>query len=542
MLALQVELLTGRYAATAYNDRNRAEWPPHPARFFSALVAALHDREPVDAEEIETLRWLEQQPPPALDVDLSVSDHAGRRSVSDVYVPVNDITLIGDVEAPLRAAVARNAPEREVRKAKERLDKVIQSQFKVPEDPSDLDKKNAVALLPDRRVRQVRTFPVVVPSRSTFSFIWEGSPSMDLLTALDRLCARVTRLGHSSSLVRCSILPTPPEPTLVPAREGTLVLRVVGPGQLDRLNRSYQQHLAVHARILPSRPQTYAPTTKMITAPAAARSHFSDDWIVFQRIGGARPLSSKGPDLAKALRGAFLEQAGDLKAPGSITGHGNEGRPFEGPHVAFISLPFVGHDHADGSVQGVAIVPPRNLDARDRETLLRLVARWEKERADAEGLLELAGPGLPPVHVRREELPAKWTLRPPTWCSQSRRFVTATPIALDRHPGNLRSNRDGVAHRAAVEAQKCIALACERIGLPRPILMEVSLAPLLPGAQPIRHFAPWPDRPGRPRKVRVHADIRFDREVEGPLLLGAGRHFGLGLCLPVQDGSAHEAI
>ena len=32
MLALRIELLTGRYVATAYDDRNTAEWPPHPAR------------------------------------------------------------------------------------------------------------------------------------------------------------------------------------------------------------------------------------------------------------------------------------------------------------------------------------------------------------------------------------------------------------------------------------------------------------------------------------------------------------------------------
>ena len=48
MLTIEVELLAGRYAATEHNDRSRAEWPPHPARFFSAMVAALHDREPVD--------------------------------------------------------------------------------------------------------------------------------------------------------------------------------------------------------------------------------------------------------------------------------------------------------------------------------------------------------------------------------------------------------------------------------------------------------------------------------------------------------------
>lgn len=61
MLAIEIELLTGRYAATAHNDRGRGEWPPHPARFYSALVAAFHDNDNADQAERAALLWLEQQ-------------------------------------------------------------------------------------------------------------------------------------------------------------------------------------------------------------------------------------------------------------------------------------------------------------------------------------------------------------------------------------------------------------------------------------------------------------------------------------------------
>ena len=59
MFALAVEFLTGRYVATAFNDRERAEWPPHPARVFSALVAT-HFEEP-EPPARAALEWLEQQ-------------------------------------------------------------------------------------------------------------------------------------------------------------------------------------------------------------------------------------------------------------------------------------------------------------------------------------------------------------------------------------------------------------------------------------------------------------------------------------------------
>ena len=43
MLTLEVEFLLGRYAAADFRDREQPEWPPHPARLFSALVAAAYE-------------------------------------------------------------------------------------------------------------------------------------------------------------------------------------------------------------------------------------------------------------------------------------------------------------------------------------------------------------------------------------------------------------------------------------------------------------------------------------------------------------------
>jgi CRISPR-associated protein Csb2 len=67
------------------------------------------------------------------------------------------------------------------------------------------------------------------------------------------------------------------------------------------------------------------------------------------------------------------------------------------------------------------------------------------------------------------------------------------------------------------------------------VSVSISLAPLVPGAQHVREYAPWPSQPGKTRRARVHADIRFAEVVRGPVVLGAGRHLGLGLCLPVSD-------
>ncbi|MCK6546462.1 type I-U CRISPR-associated protein Csb2 [Myxococcota bacterium] len=555
MLVVEVELLTGRYAATAHNDRQRAEWPPHPARLFSALVAAHHDGSSsgADPSEREALLWLEAQPPPALEVDLEVA----RRDVKEVYVPVNDVTLVPqDAEGEARAleedirALEGQHRSKEVEKAlkklrndlakaKARMTAVIDKAIEPDRGgASASDLKKATALLPERRTRQVRTFPVAVPERPMLRFAWSADLPPHLRGPFAALCARVSRLGHSSSLVRCSLGTSAIEPTLVPDDEGGFVMRVVSGGQLERLEREHARHQGLESRVLPARPQRYGPARRARRDfESIAESGFSADWIAFERVGGSRPLASRATDLTRALRAALIEQTGATPLPASIVGHSSGGVRSDEPHVAFVALPFVGHAHSDGSIQGCAIVLPRTMSAEDRRTLLRLVASWERERTvDRElGTLELAHGSLAPVLVRRVELSSKQALRPDNWCRPSRRFVTATPIALDRNPGNLRSNFEATAARAAREAEATIAEACVRIGLPRPTHVEVSSTPLVAGVQPVRAFLPWPARPGRPPRVRVHAELRFANRVRGPVLIGAGRYFGLGLCLPVAE-------
>jgi CRISPR-associated protein Csb2 len=560
MLIIEVELLAGRYAATEHNDRSRAEWPPHPARFFSALVAALHDRDPGDPAEREALLWFEQQGAPLLNVDLNVNETAGRREVRTVFVPVNDVTLVGDdPERGLREVLTKLAAlenreqtseivaeVRKVRKAVEserkKLAKFVAAQQIPVASPSQEDLKRGTGLLPERRNRQERTFPVIVPERASFAFLWLEAEPRDHLDALRRLCDRVTRLGHSSSFVRCAIIERPLEPNLVPREGGAHVLRVVGPGQLDRLESAYARHQAVEARVLPARPQRYGEPINEESQPP--RSVFTDQWIIFERVGGHRPLASRGTDLAVALRRALIEIHGNENLPTMLSGHDANGERSVQPHIAFVPLPWVGHEFADGSVQGLSLVLPRSIPSMDRECLLRLIARWEAERGDASDYyaIELGTPadlGRPiRVRLQRIEVPSKATLNAARWCKPARRFITATPIALDRHPGNLRSNIARAAHRAATEAELSIADACERIGLPRPSSVSISLAPLLPGAQHVRQFVSWPPQRNRARRARVHAEIEFPEKVCGPVLLGSGRYFGLGLCLPVADSKA----
>ena len=120
MLVLETEFLMGRYVATTPYERGVGEWPPHPDRMFSALVAAYKECG-FGKEEEAALQWLEGQHPPTIS-----ASEASDRSTVDFYVPVNDSRL-----------------------------------------PS-----SGLTLLPLYRSRQRRTFPCKVPESPVVYFIW----------------------------------------------------------------------------------------------------------------------------------------------------------------------------------------------------------------------------------------------------------------------------------------------------------------------------------------------------------------------------------
>jgi CRISPR-associated protein Csb2 len=97
-----------------------------------------------------------------------------------------------------------------------------------------------------------------------------------------------------------------------------------------------------------------------------------------------------------------------------------------------------------------------------------------------------------------------------------------TPIELDRYPDDPFGE----------EAEATVVTACERVGLPRPASVVLAPASVVLGAPPASQFARV-DRPGKPPRPRVHAIVTFSEPVAGPVLLGAGRYHGIGLCRPV---------
>ncbi len=554
MLALEVRLLAGRYAATQFNDRRKAEWPPHPARVYSALVAALYDDPEHGQDERDALEWLAAAGPPDV-----IASEASRRNQPETYVPTNDASALTGIDRHLmKVREAESALERadakSQKKARAKLDKALEGLRKVSVKSAEASGKgtpsNAAAVLPQGRSRQPRFFPVAIPDNPLVHLCWADPPTASTAVALDRVAARVVRLGHSSSLVSVRVVEEPGDlgdrVRWIPDEEGEKILRVPTEGQLQRLDEEHARHQQVEARVLPARFMGYADAKSRALEAETPHSYFATaNWVVFEVVeseGSRRRLLdvSLAQHVARALRGTLMSAGGE-EWPSVLTGHAAGGEPLTGAHLAFVPLAHVGHEHASGTILGVALVPPQHLDVDARDALSRAIGIAEAQGDPSRGpsgnpnALRLTMGRHGTVLLRRVRgLPSPQALQPERWTRPSKRWASATAIALDRNPGNLRSREPDVVERAVAQAEESVRRACTNIGLPSPVAVWVHARSLLTGAPAARRFMPFPSRGNGPKRVCVHAELVFDEPVAGPVILGAGRFFGVGLCAPIS--------
>jgi CRISPR-associated protein Csb2 len=550
-LAIEIELLAGRYAATRFNDRGRAEWPPHPARLFSAAVALWAEAEPRSTEEEDVLRWLERQPAP--EIACSDAEYIAVREGTTHFVPVNDASAAPNIDATY--AIARDAaaelarwdPEAEASPSarhRQHVEKQAEKgRERIAKDSRRANERKlapgAIEVFPDTRGRQARAFPSIRPDDPRVVYLWPAAaPGPARRAALDGLLARIGRLGHSASLVSCRVTDEAPRPAFVPDELGSSAIRVLGDGQLDLLEDEFARHQGNEPRALPAAMQPYAPFVTLDDDPVPG-SVFSPRFAVLE-VDASTPVSLRASlALARALRTALLESAGD-KTPEMLSGRGIDARtgdshPTDRAHAAIVPLPFVGHPHADGGVRGIAFVAPVER-GDERDAALQIVWAW---LGGSERTLRVAGRD---VTLRRATaLASLATIRPVRWCRPSDTWATATPIALDRWPGDL-GDADP-ARRAAsfARAEEIVARACAHIGLPEPERVAVRPDAFVSGVPPAHRFPPFRTPNGGPHRPLVHACVTFGAPVCGPVLLGAGRYVGQGLCFPLDSPRTRQA-
>lgn len=515
MLTLGIRYLNG-FVAASHGSHDRVEWPPHPARVFMALVAA-HYQTGAEPAEREALLWLEAlADPPEI-----YAGEAFSRAVVTHFVPVND--KAGPAKAIMNS-------------------------------------------LPITRDRQPRTFARAWLSDDTVFLRWPRAElSQTIRNALAAICDKVTRIGHSSSLVQMWLadeVPAELSPWVPDMERGSHSLRITAEGTLSDLDRDFGgENIARYEELLfvlvnaasakdrsaarralnerfPGGPPTprepslsvyrgYARRDEILDVPPISETVFSSHLLVFslEREDG----SYRFLDLACTLsltdrwRDALVSHANDLStdARSVLSGHAANGRVLDQPHAAFLPLGFVSHPNADGRLSGAALALPINVNGGLRTELLRAVGRVSNLVLGRLGKWKLV-----PVTMARPPL----TLRADTWTCYphgAHQWSSITPVAFDQHP----KAKDKATYLE--EAAAMISACCERIGLPRPRQVFVTPVSAHIGAPPAHAFPRLRRKDGSERR-HSHAILVFNELVRGPILIGAGRYRGYGLFRPVE--------
>ncbi|HUX65897.1 MAG TPA: type I-U CRISPR-associated protein Csb2 [Terriglobales bacterium] len=473
MIAIGVRYLSGRSVAGNPSQRQEPEWPPHPARLFMALAAAHFETAEPDPAERRALQWLEGQEQPTI-----VAHHQVQpRSYVETFVPVND--QAGTILA---------------------------------------------------RPRQPRAFASAYVGDEPVIFQWQAEPDVEVRSALGNLCSRVTRIGHSSSLVQSWLAEGTGAAGWKPVEFAAAArpMRVATNGTLGYLESAYGNERPKIARWQPY----LAPEAGASGSDASALGPFEPDLVVFTKMEG-QPLGLETTlQLTSALRNAAMN-ASQGPVPEWLSGHGEDRGPSRGPHAAFFPLPFVGGERGDGHVLGLAMAIPRQLTQESLRPILAPLLFTESGTPREVDLWCGTPPGASKSRVfwrwklRREtrDFPPL-ALRAETWTGPATLWASVTPVVLHHYP---KPKREG-------DVERIVRAAFASALLPEPEEVRVRPVSVFAGAGHARSMPEYDEGGEKLCRYQTHVRVRFKQSVRGPVLAGRGRFRGYGLFRPLGGG------
>ena len=454
-------------------NARRGEWPPSPARLLAAFIAADGTRDRVTATTGIELETLSVAAPPAIHADV---------------LPCVD----------------------------EQLHSRINDRFVVAAER----KKGAVQEFPGKIATLKRSSVRVAPRYGTVRFVYDLNVTPEELKALCYRAARIGYLGCSDNPVRVSVFDARLDTderlgVLKPDTRGSLRVNTHRGGDVARWDFLYDQQLRgrpqrEHYRGLQHRTRYRLPGVD--PEPGKDTGHVAA-WLRFDRALSGRQVVLVTHGLKDAVMSQYGQMHGRSLVPDVLHGH-RRGQGFD--LVRFLALPNVGHQHSDGKIHGAAVWIPPGVETSELARLQRALGAvtWFRMGAVRIGVEDIYNG---PTSSRL------WATSPLRWGHLSDRpikeqyWATTFPAVLERY---------GAVTPTAMNRM------CANAGLPPVVSYHESQVPLIPGG--IRLAPSETSRPGHTQKRPYsHFVIRFAEPVSGPVVFGAGRSYGLGLCAPV---------
>jgi CRISPR-associated protein Csb2 len=295
---------------------------------------------------------------------------------------------------------------------------------------------------------------------------------------------------------------------------GPLQLEVPVPGFVDDVRKTFKRFAARHSKtgVNPDvRPRVYGLQPYRVAGlPDAKWAGFCLEAL--DRRGYFVVPWRKAREVASWLRHAAAEalteegySAADVNR--SVLGHPEDTRD-RGRHLSFAPLPSIGHPHSDAGIRRALIIEPSDSAGELAELLQLKLAGHILTDAKARPVCML---------TEADNQSRMWSL----YCGASRLWRSVTPVVLHGHTtshGKL----------SLTKLERLLIEAFERGGYSGGAIETISVqqAPFWSGTEGAlrisvpAHLARWP---------RYHVQVRFRAPVDGPVLAGIGRHFGIGV-------------
>ena len=338
---------------------------------------------------------------------------------------------------------------------------------------------------------------------SPVSWSWSITTT-EHLVALQTIAPEVTYIGSSRGPVLVSVTVTEarlPPSALLPTEGGSRRIRGLYAGRLDDLEAAFQRG----ERPRPAQAVGYARSDERGLASPWGQL------IPLRRIAGPPLFLSHTVPLTEAVRRAISHHLPDA-APAALTGHRADKSMLPDEHMAVVPLPRIDDEFADGELLGAGLMLPRSMSDEDYGVLLGGLGSW----LHAGGRVDVSGFRWEMAIAANDH---RRSLRENRFDGMAKVWTSVTPVAFDRHP------------RRTLLPLDVVGRMCREVGLPEPAHVQTVASALLEGAQASRshHLG---GRVYLRKNPIAHVRITWDREVPGPVLLGRGRYFGLGVMLP----------
>jgi len=481
VIAIALRFLAGRYHATPWGrhvNEGVPEWPPSPWRILRALVAA----------------W--------------------KRTLADEIPEVRVHSILKKLASPPNFVLPPAA--------------VGHTRHFMP-----WEKKG-----PRDRTLVFDTF-VAVDRRQPLVAVWPaGELAGDESQDLSRILEALSYLGRSESWCAAELTTTlPGEANCRPVdgglelRDGEESVRVLAAsepldfGALFAETASLREERRDIMRPPGTRWVVYARPRDALTPRLAPRRRPETPEVTVARYvldGPVLPLLTSAVEIGDLARRASMAQYGRIHGGRSsrmLSGKDEAGRALQG-HLHASYLPT--DEDGDGWIDHLTVWACGGLDAEDQEALARVRVLHAGGRRPPVNLV-LQGMGNP------EDFDAPIFSLAATWQS-------ATPFVLVRHPKLRGNTRGGQRPKEWVDAPADqVRLELRRRGFPEPEeVTPVGRAQLRGRSLPWLAFRRWRGKGAFAGQAHGFV-LRFAQPVRGPIALGYGAHFGLGLFIP-QEG------